>query len=134
MGEVAGIDLDSGQQVWVQGEEDISPLDSALAARMEQFIVDNDIDERAAGLLRTLEPHKAQAVMDLGRLRKSDNPSATVMARMKQVEREDKQERKSNELVSPWSGQGRGFGKADGKGKQRMMLGPWAMKGSAPYY
>merc|ERR1712232_269557 len=123
MGEVAGIDLDSGQQVWVQGEEDISPLDSALAARMEQFIVDNDIDERAAGLLRTLEPHKAQAVMDLGRLRKSDNPSATVMARMKQVEREDKQDRKSHG----------GFGKADGKGKLGMMPGPRAMRGSVPY-
>eukprot|EP00747_Dinoflagellata_sp_TGD_P028815 gnl/TRDRNA2_/TRDRNA2_133498_c0_seq2.p1 gnl/TRDRNA2_/TRDRNA2_133498_c0~~gnl/TRDRNA2_/TRDRNA2_133498_c0_seq2.p1 ORF type:complete len:336 (-),score=66.44 gnl/TRDRNA2_/TRDRNA2_133498_c0_seq2:81-1088(-) len=54
---------------------------------LEQFIVDNAIDQTAANCLRSEQPHIIQQVLVRGSLAKCNNPSAAVLGRVKEAKK-----------------------------------------------
>eukprot|EP00930_Biecheleria_cincta_P039238 TRINITY_DN26997_c0_g1_i1.p1 TRINITY_DN26997_c0_g1~~TRINITY_DN26997_c0_g1_i1.p1 ORF type:complete len:772 (-),score=139.95 TRINITY_DN26997_c0_g1_i1:156-2471(-) len=62
---------------------------------LENFIVDCELDERAAEALRTASPHAQRAVMDRGPLTSARNPSGALMARLRDAQSGKGQQRES---------------------------------------
>merc|ERR1712080_577699 len=59
--------------------------DPVLLAEVEEFISFNELDDRAATLLRTMELSKVEAVLSMGPLEDNENNSKALLARMKRM-------------------------------------------------
>lgn len=83
--EWAGININTGEIVRdvLTERSGEAENDAEIVALLEEFISEHALDERASEVLRSADTRVIRMVLDLGPLRRTDNPSATALARVK---------------------------------------------------
>eukprot|EP00930_Biecheleria_cincta_P087512 TRINITY_DN76738_c0_g1_i1.p1 TRINITY_DN76738_c0_g1~~TRINITY_DN76738_c0_g1_i1.p1 ORF type:complete len:130 (-),score=16.60 TRINITY_DN76738_c0_g1_i1:79-468(-) len=85
---------------------------SSKGGSLDDWIDENDLDDKCANLLRSLDSSIQKGVMDMGNCHDCRNPSAVVMSRIRKLEGEAKG---SGRGRSPKGGGGGRRGRSDSR-------------------